>query len=182
MAHIIALPKQPSAIVTAQIILENIFRIHGFPKDIVSEQGPQFISRFWKEFCRLICAKATLTSGYHPEAKGQTERLNQQMKACLQWVVSQNSTSWSTQRIWVECAYNSLPTSATGFSPFKCVSSYRPPVFADSEPKFSVPHTLGRCCRYIWISARQVIIRKRDRVKRAAHCLHRPAPEYQPGH
>jgi len=79
MTHFIALPKLPSAKETVQIMMQNIFRIHEFPKDIVSDRGPQFISRFWREFCRLIGATASLTSGYHSEANGQTERLNQQL-------------------------------------------------------------------------------------------------------
>ena len=47
MTHFIALPKQPSAKETAQIMMQNIVRIHGFPQDIVSDRGPQFISWFW---------------------------------------------------------------------------------------------------------------------------------------
>ena len=53
---------------TAEAMMNQIFRVHGFPRDIVSDRGPQFVFRFWKEFCRLIGAKASLTSGYHPEA------------------------------------------------------------------------------------------------------------------
>ena len=162
MTHFIALPKLPSAKETAQIMMQNIFRIHGFPKDIVSDRGPQFISRFWKEFCRLIGATASLTSGYHPEANGQTERLNQQLETGLRCLVSQNPTSWSTHLVWVEYAHNSLPTSATGFSPFKCAYGYQPPVFADSEPEVSVPsaHALVRRCHRIWAAARQTLIRQ----------------------
>ena len=146
MTHFIALPKLHSAKETAQIMMQNIFRFHGFPMDIVSDRGPQFISRFWREFCRLICATASLTSGYHPEANGQTERLNQQLETGLRCLVSQNPTSWSTHLVWVEYAHNSLPTSTTGFSPFNCTYGYQPPVFADTEPEVSVPsaHALVR--------------------------------------
>ena len=63
MARFIALPKLPSAKETAEIMMNNVFKVHGFPKDIVSDRGPQFVSRFWREFCRLIGAKASLTSG-----------------------------------------------------------------------------------------------------------------------
>ena len=76
MVRFIAMPKLPSAKETAEILMTNIFRVHGFTRDIVSDRGPQFVSRFWREFCRLIGAKVSLTSGYHPEANGQTEHLN----------------------------------------------------------------------------------------------------------
>ena len=66
MVRFIALPKLPSAKETAEVIMDQVFKIHGFPTDIVSDRGPQFVSRFWREFCRLIGATASLTSGYHP--------------------------------------------------------------------------------------------------------------------
>ena len=97
--------------------------------------------------------------------------------------MSQNPTLWSTHLVWVEYAHNSLPTSATGFSPFKCAYGYQPPVFADTEPEVSVPsaQALVRGWHRIWAAARQVLIRQGDRVKKAADRKRRPAPEYRPG-
>uniref|UniRef100_A0A3B3H296 Gypsy retrotransposon integrase-like protein 1 n=1 Tax=Oryzias latipes TaxID=8090 RepID=A0A3B3H296_ORYLA len=183
MVRFIALPRLPSAKGTAEIIMNQIVRYHGFPKDIVSDRGPQFVSRFWKEFCRLIGATVSLTSGYHPESNGQTERLNQQLETGLRCLVSQNPSTWSRHLIWVEYAHNTLPTSATGISPFKCVFGYEPPLFAALEPDVAVPsvHALVRRCRRIWEAARQVLVRQQDRVKAAADRRRRPAPTYRPG-
>ena len=183
MTRFIALPKLPSAKETAEIMMNNVFKVHGFPKDIVSDRGPQFVSRFWREFCRLIGAKASLTSGYHPEANGQTERLNQQLETGLRCLVSQNPSTWSKHLVWVEYAHNLLPTSATGMSPFKCAFGYQPPVFADNELEVSVPsaHAMVRRCHRIWAAATQVLIRQGDRVKKSADRKRRPAPTYQPG-
>ena len=58
----IALPKLLSAKETAEAMM-IVFRVYGFPRDIVSDQRPQFVSRFWSEFCRHIGAKASLISG-----------------------------------------------------------------------------------------------------------------------
>uniref|UniRef100_A0AAQ4PUN3 Gypsy retrotransposon integrase-like protein 1 n=1 Tax=Gasterosteus aculeatus aculeatus TaxID=481459 RepID=A0AAQ4PUN3_GASAC len=164
MVHYIALPKLPSAKETAVVMMDSVFRIHGLPQDIVSDRGPQFVSRFWKEFCKLIGATASLTSGYHPEAK--TERLNQQLETGLRCLVAQCPAAWSKHLTWVEFAHNSLPTSAT-----------------ESESEVSVPsaHALVRRCRRIWAAARQTLIRQGDRVKRAADRRRSPAPAYQPG-
>ena len=114
------LPKIPTAKETAVVILENVFRIHGFPRNVVSDRGPQFISRFWKEFCSLVGAKVSLTSGYHPQSNGQMERLNQELEIGLRILSSQNPSLWSQQILWVEYAHNTLPCASTGLSPFEC--------------------------------------------------------------
>ncbi len=80
--HFIPLPKLPSARETAVAVIDHVFRIHGLPTDVVSDRGPQFISKFWREFCRLLGASVSLSSGFHPQSNGQTERANQD----LEWV------------------------------------------------------------------------------------------------
>ena len=184
MTHFIALPKLPSAKETAEVMMTHVFRIHGFPKDIVSDRGPQFVSRFWREFCRLIGATASLTSGYHPEANGQTERLNQQLLTGLRCLVSQNPASWSSHLVWVEYAHNSLPTSATGLSPFQCVYGYQPPLFPAQETEAAVPsaHAMmpwllkPQCAHHLWHKQRMAhdICQRTPRVADSplAPCAH----------
>ncbi|KAI3377760.1 hypothetical protein L3Q82_008903 [Scortum barcoo] len=66
-------------------------------------------------------ATVSLSSGYHPESNGQTERLNQELETCLRCLVAQNKTTWSNHLTWVEYAHNTLPTAATRLSPFQVV-------------------------------------------------------------
>jgi transposase InsO family protein len=77
-AHLIPLPKLPTARETAEIMLKHVFRLHGLPSDVVSDRGPQFTSRFWSEFCTLLGAKVSLSSGFHPQTNGQAERMPEQ--------------------------------------------------------------------------------------------------------
>ncbi len=72
--HFIPLPKLPSARETAVAVIDHVFRIHGLPMDVVSDRGPQFVSKFWREFCKLLGATVSLSSGFHPQSNGQTER------------------------------------------------------------------------------------------------------------
>ncbi len=110
-AHFIPLPKLPSAKETAATVVDHVFRIHGLPADVVSDRGPQFVSKFWREFCRLLGATVSLSSGFHPQTNGQTERANQDLERVLRCLVTQNPTSWCQQLSWVEYAHNSLPVS-----------------------------------------------------------------------
>ena len=183
MVHFVPLPKLPSAKETAEVLLLHVFRLHGFPKDVVSDRGPQFASRFWKAFCSLLGATVSLTTGYHPQSNGQTERLNQELETGLRCLVSQNPATWSKHLIWVEYAHNTLPCSASGLSPFQCAYGYQPPLFPALEEEVSVPSAQAfiRRCRRIWNGARQVLLRSSARTKRAADRRRIPAPSYRPG-
>uniref|UniRef100_A0A8C9ZTG8 Gypsy retrotransposon integrase-like protein 1 n=1 Tax=Sander lucioperca TaxID=283035 RepID=A0A8C9ZTG8_SANLU len=121
MVHFVPLPKLPSAKELAEVMLSNVFKLHGLPRDVVSDRGPQFISRFWRAFCNLLGATVSLSSGYHPQSNGQSERLNQELEVGLRCLSSRNPASWSKQLIWVEYSHNTLPCSSTGLSPFQFV-------------------------------------------------------------
>ncbi len=82
-AHLIPLPKLPSARETATAVIDHIFHIHGLPRDVVSDRGPQFVSKFWSEFCKLLRASVSLYSGFHSQSNGQTERSNQDWSGCF---------------------------------------------------------------------------------------------------
>lgn len=129
-AHFVPLGKLPSAKETAQIVIENVFRLHGLPTDIVSDRGPQFASQFWREFCGLIGASASLSSGFHPQTNGQAERTNQILGRMLCTLAFRNPSSWCEQLPWVKYTHNSLPSLATGLSPFQSSLSYQPPLFS----------------------------------------------------
>lgn len=170
--HFIPLPKLPSARETAAIVLDHVFRIHGLPADVVSDRGPQFISKFWTEFYRLLGATVSLSSGYHPQTNGQSERANQDLERVLH---SAEPLSWSSKLAIVEYAHNSLPMSSTGLSPFQCCLGYQPPLFPLQESDASVPsaHAFIRRCLRMWRLARRALIRARNR---ALADRHRPKP------
>ncbi len=172
-AHFIPLPKLPSARETAVAVIDQVFCVHGLPTDVVSDRGPQFVSKFWSEFCRLLGATVSLSSGYHPQSNGQTERANQDLERMLRCVVSQNPSSWSQQLSWVEYAHNSLPVSGTGLSLFEGSLGYQPPIFSSLESEVAVPsaHAFVQRCRRTWSRARQTLLQVGARTKAKASRL-----------
>ncbi|KAI2657573.1 Transposon Tf2-9 polyprotein [Labeo rohita] len=111
--HLVALTGLPSAKNTAELILEHVVRLHGFPKDIVSDRGPQFTAKFWQAFCRRIGTTSSLSSGFHPQTNGQTERANQQLERFLRCFASEHQRSWARYLVWLR----GLPTHS-------CVSAF----------------------------------------------------------
>ncbi len=175
--HFIPLPKLPSAKETALTVVNHVFRLHGLPVDVVSDRGPQFVSKFWREFCKLLGATVSLSSGFHPQSNGQTERANQDLERVLRCLVSKNPSSWSQQLPMVEYAHNALPVSSTGLSPFECSLGYQPPIFPSLESEVAVPsaHAFVQRCRRTWTRARETLLQVGARTKAKAD-RHRSKP------
>ncbi|KAJ7992780.1 hypothetical protein DPEC_G00282250 [Dallia pectoralis] len=93
LTHFVPLPKLPSARGTADLLVREVFRIHGLPCDVVSDRGPQFSSAVWKAFCTAIGATVSMSSGFHPQTNGQAERMNQKLETTLRCLVSSKPTS-----------------------------------------------------------------------------------------
>ncbi len=182
-ARYLPLPKLPTAKETAELLVSVVFTVHGLPLDIVSDRGPQFTSAVWKSFCRAIGATVSLTSGFHPQANGQAERANQKLETTLRCLASYNPTSWTSQLPWVEYAHNTLPTAATGLSPFQCVYGFQPPLFPSQERELAVPSVQAyiRRCHRTWHRARATLLRTSAQYERHANRHRTPAPSYSVG-
>uniref|UniRef100_A0A1A7Z8I5 Integrase catalytic domain-containing protein n=1 Tax=Nothobranchius furzeri TaxID=105023 RepID=A0A1A7Z8I5_NOTFU len=181
--HLVALAGLPTAKRTAELLLEQVVRLHGFPQDVVSDRGPQFVSRFWKAFCRLVGASTSLSSGYHPQTNGQTERANQQLGRYLRCFASSQPTTWPRFLLWAELSHNLQTSSATSLSPFETCYGYQPPLFDHQVPEVEVPaaQTLVRRCRLAWIRARAAIPRANMEYSRQHRRRHRPGPVFRSG-
>ena len=74
MAHFIPCKKTSSSEDTARLFLDNVYRYHGLPDDIMSDRGTQFVSKFWRSLFEILKVDIKLSSAFHPQTDGQTER------------------------------------------------------------------------------------------------------------
>src|SRR5882762_9420710 len=65
-----------TALGAARLFLQNVWKLHGLPRSIVSDRGLQFVAEFTRELYRLLGITLSTTTAYHPQADGQTERVN----------------------------------------------------------------------------------------------------------
>ena len=79
MAHFLPCTKTITSEGAANLLLKEVIRVHGLPNDIVSDRGPQFVAKFWKQLTALLNVRVSLSFGYHPQTDGQTERTIQQI-------------------------------------------------------------------------------------------------------
>lgn len=103
---LIPLPGFPSALETAELIFNHVLRYFGIPEDIVSDQGAQFTSAVWRGFMEKLRVSISLTSGYHPQASGQVERANQEVRHFVYTFCANNQEDWAQFLSWAKYVQN----------------------------------------------------------------------------
>ncbi len=180
---LIPLKGLPTSLETAEALFHQVFRNFGLPEDIVSDRGPQFISRVWKSFFKLLGVTISLSSGYHPHSNGQTERKIQEIGRYLRSYCHDNQHGWNRFLPWAEYAQNSLKQPTTGLTPFQCMLGFQPPLFPWTEEPSEVPAVdhWFRVSERVWDSAHVHLQQAVRRHKDVADTRRSPTPVYRPG-
>ena len=118
MVHLIPSRINYNALQLTELMFENIYKVHGLPKNIISDRDVLFTSTFWRHLHRLIGTKLRLSSAYHPHSDGSTERANRMITQMLWQCVHPNQKDWVAKLPAIEFAINSARSESTGFAPF----------------------------------------------------------------
>ena len=113
--------------------MREVFRRHGLPKQIVSDRGSVFDNKFFASVCELLGVSHTMSTAYHPQTDGQTERSNRTLEDMLRAFVSPSQDDWDLKLPCCEFAVNNAWNAATGSTPFFLSQGSHPrsPVSAD---------------------------------------------------
>ncbi|GBN06772.1 Retrovirus-related Pol polyprotein from transposon 412 [Araneus ventricosus] len=106
------------AIEVAKFIVEEIILKHGSPKEMISDRGRTFLSNLVKTINELCQTSHLLTTAYHPQTNGLTERFNKTLADMLSMYNDVEQKNWDTVLPFMTFAYNSAKQNCTGFSPF----------------------------------------------------------------
>ena len=128
MVHIVPTVTTVTAEQTAQLYRDHVWKHHGTQLTMVSDRGPQFNSRFMAELTRLLGTKQCLSTAFHPQSDGQTERVNRVLQDMLRHYVSAQRDDWDQHLAAAEFAINNADHASTGFSPFALVYGRAPRV------------------------------------------------------
>lgn len=112
MVHCEAVQKTLTAEGLAEVILNSIIRHHGIPNSIVSDRGSLFTSQSWFVALLFVCLKCRLSTAFHPQIDGQTERQNSTMEAYLRSYVSSKQDDRVQYLPMAEFSYNNARNSS----------------------------------------------------------------------
>ncbi|KNG46626.1 hypothetical protein TW65_06673 [Stemphylium lycopersici] len=113
-----------SAEAVAQRLFERHYPIHGIPRAITSDRGPQFVCDLWRHFCKLLDVEQRLSTAYHPQTDGATERMNQEIEKMIRIWATYTQENWLALLPIVIGAINNREASSTGLSPFFFMHGY----------------------------------------------------------
>jgi hypothetical protein len=118
MTHFYPIRKTADAEALARAFFEAVYRYHGSPAVIVSDRDPRFTGQFWHHLWGLTGTKLAMSSAYHPQTDGQTERANRTLLEALRACAAHRPSSWPDALAAIEFAYNNSFNKAIGTTPF----------------------------------------------------------------
>jgi hypothetical protein len=118
--------KEIDAPELAELLYERMMPILGMPENLVSDRGSLFTSEFWSSFCWLLSVRRRLSTAYHPQTDGQTERQNQTLEYFLRSYINWQQDDWVRWLPIAQFTYNGSTHSTTGLPPAEALMGWRP--------------------------------------------------------
>ena len=119
MVHFIPTTEKTSAEGLAWLFSDNVWKLHGLPESIISDREPQFAAGLMRELNGMLGIKSELSTVFHPQTDGQTERVNQELEQYLRMFIDHRQEQWPEWLGTAEFAYNNKVHSSTRMLPFK---------------------------------------------------------------
>ncbi|KAJ4810364.1 polyprotein [Rhynchospora pubera] len=170
-AHFMALSHPFKASDVAHSFLNNVYKLHGLPSNLISDRDPVFTSNFWKELMTKVGIKLNLSTAYHPQSDGQTERVNQCLESYLRSMVHSQQKNWHKWLPLSEWWYNTHFHSSIKTTPFQALYGYSPPQLPMGTPPKSSVEAVNQVLKdrhqVMW-ELKQQLQKSQDRMKKFA--------------
>ena len=186
MAHFIPTTTNVTAEETAKLLLEQVVRLHGLPEAIISDRGHEFTANLFQEVWTAMGTDLRLSTAYHPQSDGQTERMIRELEQQLRVHANRTGNNWKQWLAVVEMHYNSDVHESTGKTPYEMNGvDWRDQwalAMLGSKPRLpnDAANDLLRDIRTTWEDARQVMVQQRAQQKKYAD-MRRREEHYQVG-
>ena len=106
MSHFMSCKKDLDARQFTELFVQHIVRLHGIPRDNITDRGSLFTSGLWKQITKKLGIERRLSTAFHPQIDGQTERTNAILEQYLRAYVNYQQDNWNELLPLAEFAYN----------------------------------------------------------------------------
>ena len=182
MAHFVPCTKDITSEELALLFIDRVYWYHGMPAHIISNRGPQFSAAYWGTFLKNLHIEPRLSTAYHPETDGQTERVNSILNQYLRVYCNFLQDNWVQLLPLAEFAYNNSVHSATMVTPFMANYGVNPSTDLTRATSLTdEPNELSERMKQIDEFLRGNLEEARERMKRHADLHRSDTVKYQPG-
>jgi len=126
MDHFFSFLNVPSATDTASVFMKTIFRLHGLPDNIISDQGTQLTSKFWISIFNALNIKMKFSTPFHHQINGLTDRVNSVVGQYLRCFTNYKGSDRNNYLYLAEFSYNDNIQESSNFSPFFANYGFNP--------------------------------------------------------
>lgn len=161
--HLGALPTSFTATKVADLFINMVCKLHGFPKSIVLDRDPVFVSRFWSDLFKLSGTLLRMSSAYHPQTDGQTEVTNRTIEQYLRAFVHDQPSHWVRYLPWAEYHYNTSVHTSSGLTPYQVIYGKPPP----SIPSYVLHSSSVEACDSLLSTRDEIIATLRHNLSKA---------------
>ena len=123
-----------------RLYIREVVRLHGVLVSIVSDRDPRFTAHFWKSFEKVMGTRLTMSTTFHPQTDGQSERTIKVLEDMLRACVLDHKGSWEEHFPLVEFSYNNSYQASIWMAPYKALYGrpYRSPICWTEEGESSI--------------------------------------------
>ncbi|KAG8734303.1 hypothetical protein FRC10_011771 [Ceratobasidium sp. 414] len=181
MVHLIPTRQDYTAKDVAEIVFEHVYKLHGMPERIVSDRDSLFTSEFWTRLAELTKTELRMSSAYHPQTDGMTERAQRTYTSLLRICTGKKQKDWAKSLPAIEFAINSARSDTTGLSPFYLNYGRTPSLMVqNTDSKFPGVREHVERIKLAIMKAHDAIIDSRARMTRQAN-KHRQKADFKEG-
>ena len=178
MTHLVPSETTYRAKEVAELVFDSVYKLHGLPEHIVSDRDSLFTSLFWSQLHKLIGTNLKMSTAYHPETDGFTERTNRTIMQMLRHCVDIDQKNWAIKIPLIEFALNSARSDTTGFSPFFLNSGREPGtmIWNTNLERYNGVRVFAQRMKEALMQAHDAILAARIKQTHLANRHRRPAP------
>jgi len=156
----------------AQLYLDNVYRWFGLPTRMILDRDPRFMSHFRRALTTKLGIRQNLSTAFHPQTDGLSERKNQWIEQYLRLVTAQHPEDWTKWLSIASVVHNNRRNATTGLSPNQILLSYEP-ILSPDRPHITANQTAED-------RIKQMIQKRKEAIDALNWVAHNPEPLRSP--
>jgi hypothetical protein len=127
----------------AELYAQRVFPFFRIPRQVISDRDPRFTARFTTELCKILKIDQNLSTAYHPQTDGQSERANQRVEQYLRIYSNDEKSDWAELLLMAQYTHNAWKNESIQATPFKVLIGSMPTIQIE-EKDLAVPEIARR--------------------------------------